>query len=321
MASVCSPRRQLAPTVRPAAALAGVSIRTGSLLPSGERVVCGLVHRIGSFDFVTDNAGDFGGRAFPAGGSVIGFGSHLVYVAIEIIRGYPEKVLVAADPPAVCAARDQRVDRVADSVEVMVISPAVDVGKGAAGDADAGAEQPRAARKPLERNENQPGYVDPSTSTPRPAPFQNVIEELTVPVAAGADPALVQVQLEERRQAMLRDAVEMSKAREEFDRDLREYNLAHGFTPVGNNPSHLDAVRNRGRELNAELAKDANARTSRTVSVVSAGRPKYSSHGKNLRAAEAAAAELPNLTGEARARQQDRVNDLVRTAARQNEAF
>ena len=71
----------------------------------------------------------------------------------------------------------------------------------------------------------------------------------------------------------------------------------------------------------AELAKDANARTSRTVSVVSAGRPKYSSPGKNLRAADAAAAELPNLTGEARARQQDRVNELVRTAARQNDAF
>ena len=57
MASVCAPPRQLAPTVESAAALAGVFIRTGALIASGERVLCGLVHRFGSLNVVSDNAG------------------------------------------------------------------------------------------------------------------------------------------------------------------------------------------------------------------------------------------------------------------------
>ena len=83
----------MAPTVGQPAALAGVSVRTGS--SSAERVVCGLVHRFGSFDFVTDNAGDFGGRAMTEGGTVLSFGAHLVYVATVIDREYPELVHVA----------------------------------------------------------------------------------------------------------------------------------------------------------------------------------------------------------------------------------
>jgi hypothetical protein len=63
MASVCSPRRQLAPTVAPAAAPAGIHIRTGFITTSGERVVSGLVQRLGSLDFVSDNAGNFGKQA------------------------------------------------------------------------------------------------------------------------------------------------------------------------------------------------------------------------------------------------------------------
>ena len=78
MASVCSPRRQLAPTVGPAAALAGVHIRAGILTVSGERVVSGLVQRLGSLDFVNDNAGGFaggfaGGGRFPKNGRIIEF--------------------------------------------------------------------------------------------------------------------------------------------------------------------------------------------------------------------------------------------------------
>ena len=45
------------------------------------------------------------------------------------------------------------------------------------------------------------------------------------------------------------------------------------------------------------------------------------SPAKNLRAAEAAFAELSSLSGEARRRQQDRVNELVIIANRQNEAY
>ena len=108
MASAVIPPRQLAPTVGPAAALAGVSIRTGSIIASGERVVCGLVLRLGSLNFISNNAGCFGSRPFPRNGCLINFGEHQVYVATEVVCEYPERVHVAADPPAVCAVRGRR---------------------------------------------------------------------------------------------------------------------------------------------------------------------------------------------------------------------
>ena len=54
---------------------------------------------------------------------------------------------------------------------------------------------------------------------------------------------------------------------------------------------------------------------------MTAEKPKYSSPAKTLRAADAARLELSGLTGEARRRQQDRVNELVAEAKAQNEAF
>ena len=66
MASAVTPPRQLAPTVGRIEALAGVFIRTGSLLASGEHVVCGLVHRFDALNFISDNAGCFGDRHCPA---------------------------------------------------------------------------------------------------------------------------------------------------------------------------------------------------------------------------------------------------------------
>ena len=50
-------------------------------------------------------------------------------------------------------------------------------------------------------------------------------------------------------------------------------------------------------------------------------KPMYSSPAKTLRAAEAARAELSGLSGEALRMQQDRVNELVAVATRQNEAY
>src|SRR3954469_22846639 len=50
-------------------------------------------------------------------------------------------------------------------------------------------------------------------------------------------------------------------------------------------------------------------------------RPTYNTTAANLRAAEVAMAELPHLTGEAKKRQQERVNELVRAASMLNEAY
>src|SRR3954463_1471485 len=68
-ASAVTPPRQLATTVGHGAALAGVFIRTGNLIGTGERVVSGLVQRLGALRFVSDNAGCFGTGRFRAAAS------------------------------------------------------------------------------------------------------------------------------------------------------------------------------------------------------------------------------------------------------------
>ena len=174
--------RQLAPTVGPAAALAGVFIRTGSIIASGERVLCGLAQQFGTLCFVDDNAGCFGSRPFPANGTVLSFGELQIFVATELPREYLAKVLVAEDPPSVCAVRGQRNARLATCAEVLVVAPVVGAG-GAGVDAGADAEahaedgdeddglerHPRGSRFPLERvvpNEGGPGQFAAPDSMP-----------------------------------------------------------------------------------------------------------------------------------------------------------
>jgi hypothetical protein len=71
--------------------LGGVFIRTGSVIAvSGVRVVSGLVQRLGSLSFISDNAGCLSGRPFPRDGQIMSFGSHEVYVGTESV--YREKV-------------------------------------------------------------------------------------------------------------------------------------------------------------------------------------------------------------------------------------
>ena len=154
MASAVPPRRQLAPTVGPAAALAGVHIRAGLLTVSGERVASGLVQRLGSLDFVNDNAGCFanGGR-FPKNGRIVEFGSHRVYFGTVPEPRYPSLVLVAPDPPRSAAARGSRTDRTADSVEVMMTGVG-GAGKGAAGEEAGRTKSGRQAKPPTERDKN-----------------------------------------------------------------------------------------------------------------------------------------------------------------------
>ncbi|KAK1609497.1 hypothetical protein QYE76_033170 [Lolium multiflorum] len=84
--------RHLAPTVGPSASAAGVFIRTGLTTTTGERVASGLVWRFGSLDCVSDNAGCFADRPFPAGGNIISFGGFDVYVATVAPPRYPREI-------------------------------------------------------------------------------------------------------------------------------------------------------------------------------------------------------------------------------------
>ena len=137
-ASAVTPPRQLAPTVGPAATLAGVFIRTGNLLPSGERVFSGLVQRFGNLQFFADNAGciSSSGGSLPLNGCVIVFGDLELDVATTRHRAYPDVMHVAADPSAHLAARGRRNDRPA-SREVMCNAPVIAGTGGAGGDEEA----------------------------------------------------------------------------------------------------------------------------------------------------------------------------------------
>ena len=68
----------------------------------------------------------------------------------------------------------------------------------------------------------------------------------------------------------------------------------------------------------SDRTERSRSRSHASDSYVSAGRPKYSSPVKNLRAAKAAAAELSSLTGEALRKQQGRVQELLDIANKQN---
>jgi hypothetical protein len=154
-------------------------------------MVSGLVQRLGSLSFISENAGCLGGRPFPRDGRIMSFGSHEVYVGTE--RVYREEVLVAADPPSHRLAHAGRSARSVESAEVMMAGTSVpsaeDAGKAAvAAAADTPPEAPKAkrsARPPLERVENLAGT---SGVPARGQVLLPIIDRLLEPVRSGDDP-------------------------------------------------------------------------------------------------------------------------------------
>jgi hypothetical protein len=192
----------LVPTVGQIDALARLFIRTGSVIASSrEHVVSGLVQRLGSLSFVTDNADCFGGRPFPRNGRIISFGSHEVYVGTERACRYPEQVLVAADPPSHMLARAGRSAHPVESAEVMMTAPAAPpaggASKGAAADVPPEPERTkRSACPPLERAENLAGT---SGMSARDQPLISIINQLLEQVQSDDDPEQAKELLEGTR--------------------------------------------------------------------------------------------------------------------------
>jgi hypothetical protein len=188
---------------------AGVRIRTGFVTASGEHVVSGLIQRLGSLDFISDNAGSFAnGTKWPRNGGVMLFGSHRIYVGTVLARRYPTKVLVAPDPPRPAAARGSRTDRTAGSVELMMAG-ATDAAKGAAGEEAAPTRSRHQAKHPLERDENIAGT---SNVPPVATPLQAAMDVLSTPIAPNADAAATQAELEAQRQTLLNGAADIARA-------------------------------------------------------------------------------------------------------------
>jgi hypothetical protein len=193
------------------------------------------------------------------------------------------------------------------------VPPAADAGKGAAA-ADVTPEKEKAkrtARLPLERAENLAGT---SGVPARGQPLIPIISRLLEPVQSSDDPEQTKEVLEGSRQALVDEALAMHQERERFNRQLREYEAAQGFTPVVTWPSRIEEVRTRGRDLNTDLGKDARAKSHGATSTL----PKviYSSPVKNLRAAAEVAKDLSSLSGEALREQQAQLNQLLSKATK-----
>jgi hypothetical protein len=201
MAYLVSPRRHLAPTVGQIDVLAGVYIQMGSMIASsGVRVVSGLIQRLVSLSFISDNAGCLGGRPFPRNGRIMYFGSHKVYVGTEKVCRYPEQVLVAADPPSHLLAHAGRSACPIESAEVMMAdidAPSADgAGKGAAADVPPEQRPKRSARPPLERAEN---LASTSGASARDQLLIPIINRLLKPVRSDDDPEQAKEVLEATR--------------------------------------------------------------------------------------------------------------------------
>ena len=118
---------------------------------------------------------------------------------------YPERVLVADDPPAVCAVRGQRIARPADCAEVMMT---LNVLVGAAA-IEYPKESPRTYRG------SQPPLEKPQNHADIPGPFgtalRATIERLGMPLEVTGDPEQAWAQLEEFRKTVVREAEEVAR--------------------------------------------------------------------------------------------------------------
>ena len=228
-------------------------------------------------------------------------------------HAFPDNVHVAADPPSHFAVHGRRTDR-PTTCEVMCIAPA-HAGTVGADEEEYPEQTPRCSKPPCEKPENR---ASTSRVLAVPSPLHATIEKLASPVDPGADLVLTAAELEKRRLQLLTEAKEVSRMKLDMEMRMREYNKAGGFKPV--TPRVAVAAKDKGKNLSRDFAKVAESST-RDTSVsgryTSTLEPKYSTPAKNMRAARAAAEELPHLTGDALLKQQARVTELLAVANRQ----
>ena len=128
----------------------------------------------------------------------------------------------------------------------------------------------RGAKFPKEKPDQTGTYTGPLGMSGMEVPLEEVIEKLDRPVAPSANVELTIAELEDERQRLQKEARLVMETRQAFDRDLREYNatngITEGFTPVVANPRRRAELRDRGKDLNGEMAKAARSSSSRSVS-------------------------------------------------------
>jgi hypothetical protein len=248
----------------------GVKFRPG---PSGEKVASGLVWRFGTFDCVNDNLAHFK-NGFGNGGSFLDVGGHRFYVA----KPFPEEVTDVLDPLCDTDSDDGKSSDFCNMVEVRALEE------------DGGGGLPCSARPPLKHP------LPPEQDLP---PLERdvldaAITDLRALLDISADPVKASEDLERTCLNLLKEAVDIDDTRRCVLSTINEYNVAHGFTPAGDGPSRAGQVRQRGRELGAELNQAAPS--AKLPPIIS--KPTYSTPTKNLRAARYITSELDGLQGE-----------------------
>jgi hypothetical protein len=178
---------------------------------------------------------------------------------------------------------------------------------------DGGGDPPRSARLPLER--------PPPQELDLPPPEQDMLDaaiiDLRAPLDLIADPVKISEDLERTRRNLLKEAIDVEDTRRRVLSTLHEYNTTHGFTPAGDGPSRMGQVRQRGRELGAELNQAAPS--AKLPPVIA--KPTYSTPTKNLRIVRYITSELDRLQGEDLQEKQARIQELLDAADLQQQAM
>jgi hypothetical protein len=254
------------------AAASGVKFRPGSPSIPGERVASGLVWRFGTLDCISDNLDCFG-NGFGSG-SFLDISSHCFYVA----KLFPEEVIDVLDPFCDTDSDDGECSDFCNMVEVLALEE------------DGGGGPPRSARLLLER--------PPPPEQDLPPPERDVLDaaimDLRAPLDISEDPLKVSEDLERTLLNLLKEGVDVDDTRRRVLSTINEYKVAHGFTPAGDGPSRVGQVRQRGRELGAELNQAAPS--AKLPPIIN--KPTYSTPTKNLRTARYITSELDGLQGE-----------------------
>jgi hypothetical protein len=276
----------LAPTVGQSAAASRVKFRPEPSSALGEKVTSSLVWRFSTFDCVSDNLAYFK-NGLGNSGSFLDVGSQRFYVA----KPFPEEVTDVLDPLCDTDSDDSESSNFCTMVEVLALEK------------DGGGDPPCSARTPLKRS--------PPPEQVLPPPERDVLDatitDLRAPLDLTADPVKISEDLERTRRNLLKEAVDVEDTRQRVLSTIQEYNTAHGFTPVGDGPSRAGQVRQRGRELGAELNQASPS--ARLPPIIT--KPTYSTPTKNLRAARYITSELDGLQGEDLREKQARIQELL----------
>ncbi|KAI4972824.1 hypothetical protein ZWY2020_003749 [Hordeum vulgare] len=189
---------------------------------------------------------------------------------------YANNVLVFDGPPlSVGFFNPYHVATVSTTVAMMVIGAGTSTAHGKAS-ADAG----------------EPAAVTADT-------LQAALTGLKTQIAASTNPNDARASLEEARTQILEEGIAVASAKRPMEATQHKYNSAYGLTPVSKAPNRFGSVRGRGWFI---------------AEILGGKQPIYEARAANLRAAQAAMAEMPSLEGEERDFQEKRVKDLRQRA-------